>query len=112
MATQARKIILQLGTSRVYPPSLKISACGLPPAFGHPVDEERGKREREREGGGLIKICIYFNSSQSVEMADWMGARDNAICLQPPFRIHLGLVQKDFQFRHKEEGRGHGASIT
>lgn len=65
----------------------------LPPAFGHPVDEERGKIERER--GGLIKICIYFNFSQSVEMADWMGARDNAICLQPPFRIHLSASRTE-----------------
>lgn len=55
---------------RVYFPSLKISARGLPPAFPSP-GRRREWTERGR-GGGLIKICIYFNSSQSVEMGEWI----------------------------------------
>lgn len=52
---------------KLYFPSFKTSAYAeAVSAFGHPVDE------RDRS---LIKICIYFNSSQSVEMADWAERR-------------------------------------
>lgn len=40
---------------------------------------------------GLIKICIYFNSARTVEMAgqsDRPLGQDNAICLQPPACAH------------------------